>query len=234
MKTSVNLWTQEWARKNNLSVHFTNSTNSTNTWAKDAFTGPASAVFLADEQTHGRGRNSNTWQMAQPGDGLLSTWCFQIQAPPPVVFPIRVGWNIYKALKTAWPETAFALKAPNDIYIDDNKVAGVLVEVVSAQKLNIFIGLGLNVFSAPQGLDRATTALNNHTTMTQERWDHFCTTLQDSFNEAVLKKDQELSISECLHINQALSAFYGTKFDKIQPDGSLIFSDGTITFWRDL
>lgn len=234
MKTSVNLWTQTWAEKTHLSVHFIDSVNSTNTWAKSIYKGPNPTLFVADTQTQGRGRNNNTWQMAKPGDGLLSTWCFQTQAPLPVVFPIRVGWSIYKALKTAWPETAFSLKAPNDIYIDDQKIAGVLVEVISAQKLNIFIGLGLNVFSSPQGLDRATTALCNHASITEERWERFCATLHKGFSECMTQQGLELSATECLHIGQALHAFYGKKFNKIQADGSLIFSDGTITFWRDL
>lgn len=233
MTSSINTNTLNWAKKNNIPAYFLESTDSTNAWAKKDFK-TQNAIFLADYQTQGRGRNTNSWQNSKPGDQLLSTWCMQTKNPISVLFPIRAGWAIYDALQTSWPNVNFSLKAPNDIFISSSKLSGVLIEVISADHTQIFVGLGINVFSAPQDLDRKTAALADHTEITTSQWEHFCLKFHADLIHALSVTDNMLSVNEQAFIASALKKHGDNKFESIQPDGSLIFSDGRIMHWRDL
>src|SRR3954468_708598 len=88
---------------------------------------PAGTLILADEQTAGRGRDGKSWQ-SLPGAGL---WLTLIERPEDSsgrgVLSLRIG------LAAAEPLDRFAaepirLKWPNDLFVDGEKLAGILVE----------------------------------------------------------------------------------------------------------
>ena len=104
-------------------------------------------VFLAYEQTTGRGQQNNSWESV-PGENLL----FSI-----VLFPdfleIRrqfmiskvVALGIYKALNKY--VDSLKIKWPNDIYAGNRKLGGMLIEnsIMSGLLKNSIVGIGLNV-----------------------------------------------------------------------------------------
>lgn len=104
-------------------------------------------VFLAYEQTTGRGQQNNSWESA-PGENLL----FSI-----VLFPdfleIRrqfmiskvVALGIYKALNKY--VDSLKIKWPNDIYAGNRKLGGILIEnsIMSGLLKSSIVGIGLNV-----------------------------------------------------------------------------------------
>ncbi len=68
---------------------------------------------------------------------------------------------IEDAVRTCLPDIGarLALKWPNDLLIDGAKLSGILLERTGDA---IVIGMGINLASAPDLSDRATTALGDH------------------------------------------------------------------------
>jgi BirA family biotin operon repressor/biotin-[acetyl-CoA-carboxylase] ligase len=107
----------------------------------------AASLVWAEEQTRGRGQRGNSWS-SRGGENLT----FSL-----VVHPenLRAEHQFYlsKAVSVALVEAlaAFSLTAtikwPNDIYIGDRKVAGILIEndLQGARITKSIIGIGLNV-----------------------------------------------------------------------------------------
>ena len=57
----------------------------------------------------------------------------------------------------------FKIKWPNDIYIENKKLAGVLIEtnIVKNKIKSLIIGLGINFVSSPNNLDYETISVNS-------------------------------------------------------------------------
>lgn len=121
---------------------------STNTYVKEnAASLPDVAVIFTNRQTAGRGQKGNSWE-AQPGKNLT----FSILVKRPEV-DVKRQFRISEAVSLAIVEyldryaQGFAIKWPNDIYHDDKKIAGILIEN-SLQDTAIdytVIGIGLNI-----------------------------------------------------------------------------------------
>ncbi|MFN7685933.1 MAG: biotin--[acetyl-CoA-carboxylase] ligase [Oligoflexia bacterium] len=115
----------------------------------------------ARTQTLGRGRMGRQWESLD-GNLFLSI----VLRPRPSGYwtwiPIASAWAVLELLKGRWPELKLSLKWPNDILLSDHKLAGILCESVFKNQNDGFVvlGLGLNVASAPQGLDQKTAALS--------------------------------------------------------------------------
>ena len=54
------------------------------------------------------------------------------------------------------------IKWPNDLYLDEKKLGGILVETSILRKVNYFLfGVGINLVSNPKNLSYPTTSLVN-------------------------------------------------------------------------
>jgi BirA family biotin operon repressor/biotin-[acetyl-CoA-carboxylase] ligase len=104
-------------------------------------------VVFAEHQTAGRGQRGNRWESAA-GKGL---W-FSILLQPQIDLassPQLTGWAaeaISGAIQNEFSLTP-AIKLPNDVQIDQRKVAGVLVEMRAQGKSPhlAVVGIGVNV-----------------------------------------------------------------------------------------
>jgi BirA family transcriptional regulator, biotin operon repressor / biotin---[acetyl-CoA-carboxylase] ligase len=124
--------------------HF-RSTDSTNARAKElALAGaPGGTVVTADEQTAGRGRRGNEW-FAPAGACLLYSALLRPFYPDRgQVLPLAVPIAVCEAAEQVAPVRC-QVKWPNDVWIDERKVAGVLVEARPDEAWAV-IGVGLNV-----------------------------------------------------------------------------------------
>lgn len=120
-------------------------TDSTNERAKElAVAGaPGGLVVTADEQTAGRGRRGNDW-FAPPGSCLLYSAALRpFAAGERALLPLAVPVAVCEAAESVAPVRC-QVKWPNDIWIDERKVAGVLVEARPEEGWAV-IGVGLNV-----------------------------------------------------------------------------------------
>ncbi|MGE5387032.1 MAG: biotin--[acetyl-CoA-carboxylase] ligase [Betaproteobacteria bacterium] len=112
---------------------------------------PSGSVLVADRQTAGRGRRGRTW-LSEPESSLTFSlfWRFDGPAASLAGLSLAVGVAVAKALEALGARN-IGLKWPNDVLIDDRKLAGILVELVSERRgTSAVIGIGLNL-ATPQG-----------------------------------------------------------------------------------
>ncbi|MFN9067260.1 MAG: biotin--[acetyl-CoA-carboxylase] ligase, partial [Bdellovibrionales bacterium] len=219
-------------------THF-REVNSTSTWAKETAlqTQQPFRLIISDLQSQGRGRNTNTWiNTLQPGDSLLSTWCFRsFQSPQPILAP-RLGLSLIKALKKISLDLPLSLKAPNDVFLGTDKLAGLLIEVVE-QGLNkeILIGLGLNVLSSPENMKACHLSQSVSKHLIYQNWAHFLSALKQQFQNCCDNSQNSLSQNEIIDLlsylnqNPNLSAPYS----RLEPDGTL-WQSGKRILWSEL
>jgi BirA family biotin operon repressor/biotin-[acetyl-CoA-carboxylase] ligase len=125
-------------------------TDSTNLRARElAIAGaPHGALVTAASQTAGRGRQGRTWS-APPGRALLMS--LVVRDPPPLL-PLVAAVAVADACYATPGE--ITIKWPNDVLLDDRKVAGILVEGRPQEGWAV-LGIGLNVAIRPEDLPDA-------------------------------------------------------------------------------
>ncbi len=108
---------------------------------------PAGTVVVVEEQTAGRGRDGRTWR--SPAGGV---WLGMLLRPPiPVLgaVSLRVGLVLADVVDDLIGRGGGAsrtrLKWPNDVLIDDRKVAGILCEGRWQGEALQWLGLGVGV-----------------------------------------------------------------------------------------
>lgn len=130
-------------------IHTLPSVQSTNTWAKEhAATLSHGEVVLTHCQTSGRGQRGNSWE-AEPGKNLtFSLFLIPAALPPARQFEISeaVALGVAETVERHIGRTV-RVKWPNDIYVDDRKIAGILIEhSLSGNRIaHTVAGVGLNV-----------------------------------------------------------------------------------------
>lgn len=104
-------------------------------------------VIWAAHQTHGKGQRGKKWEN-NPGSLLMSLIVKPNVAPDKqFMLSMQVAVTIAKYLKTLEPQWQVAIKWPNDIYLNDKKACGILIENVFRGMSWAYsvIGIGLNV-----------------------------------------------------------------------------------------
>lgn len=125
------------------------STESTNlTAAELAPVSHHGLVVVADHQTGGRGRNGRVW-FSPPQRNLYFSILLKPPCSPAIVpqLSIVAALSMNSALLSLFPQLHVAVKWPNDIWIEDCKVCGVLctMSAIGATTEYAVLGLGLNV-----------------------------------------------------------------------------------------
>lgn len=241
MSFSVYVATQNWAHTSQIASHSQPSVTSTNDWAKESAFRSGQAdfeIFIADHQSAGRGRGTNIWQDAAPGDLLLSSWSFHMAQPPQPVLAAALGLSVFRALLTTWPDLPLSLKAPNDIYLGDKKMAGILLETVQqGDRSRLVFGLGINVFNKPD-LPTATCLSEalNLDRVTELGWNLFLDRLWLELVSALRETKATLTPNQCASLRFALNRNPNltAPFDAVTPEGSLIVAGGEKIDWQTL
>ncbi len=106
---------------------------------------PAGTVVLAEEQTAGRGRDGRTWK--SPAGGVWLAILVRPPLPEAGLLSLRAGLVLADVVDELVGAPRAQLKWPNDVLIDDRKLAGILSEARwhgdAAQWLGL--GIGINV-----------------------------------------------------------------------------------------
>ena len=143
------------------------SVDSTNSWAKRhlaTLRTDAPTIIVARAQTHGRGRFDHQW-LSPKDQNLYLT----------IAEPIRQSLEITHYAKATSLAIAHllqtygikaAIKQPNDLLVDKQKICGILIEGTSLGKTAwAIVGIGLNVCMDKellQALDRPATSMHLH------------------------------------------------------------------------
>ncbi len=124
----------------------------TSTNAVAASLAPGPTWVLGLEQTAGRGRRARAW--ASPRGNFHASLVMAPEGTPAQValrsFAAALALRDAMVTLTGGPE-AFSLKWPNDVLCNGGKVAGILLESISAGAgvAHLVIGIGVNLIAAP-------------------------------------------------------------------------------------
>ncbi len=144
--------------------HVTGSTN------EDAFKlalegKPEGTCVIADVQTAGRGRLGRSW-LAPAASGVLTSVIFRPKVPPQTatLLTLAAGVAAARAVKHV-TELEPWIKWPNDLYIKNRKLAGILTEMnAELDRVHfVIVGIGINVNIErkifPEEIHKAATSL---------------------------------------------------------------------------
>lgn len=121
---------------------------STNTLLASMTDAPHGTVVAARRQTAGRGQRGNSWE-AEPGKNLTFSLLLRLKAVPAArQFEISeiVAMAIARVLARRLGQEV-SIKWPNDIYVGDRKICGILIEnTLTGPRIDRSIaGIGINV-----------------------------------------------------------------------------------------
>lgn len=149
-------------------IHHYSQTESTNSLAmavgahasRDPETAPEGSVFLADEQTAGRGRKGRSWH-SERGTGIYCSFLLRPPLSPgdALWLSLIAGIAVQDAVKEITGLQA-DIRWPNDLLLHDRKFAGILTEMSSegARVNYAVVGIGINVNQQSFPVDVAETA----------------------------------------------------------------------------
>lgn len=117
------------------------------------------AVFWADHQTRGRGRQQREWH-DEPGADLAVTFRVTAHLPTPLALPGATPVAVVEACE-AFAGRALRIKWPNDVFLGGKKLAGVLIDAGVGGPGTFLIGIGVNCNRVrfPPDLDAIATSL---------------------------------------------------------------------------
>ena len=147
-------------------LHLKAVTESTNAdaHAAEAAGAPHGSVFVAEEQTAGRGRGDHQW-ISQAGEGLYVSVLLRLPIPAQrmPLLPLAAGLAASHAI-TAASRLHADLRWPNDLLIGPRKVGGILAEARAENGVARYavVGIGINVHQSrfPEGLATPATSLD--------------------------------------------------------------------------
>ena len=119
--------------------------NSTNDAIKKLQESDFPAVISALRQTKGRGRRGRKWIGIE--GNLYFTYSLKILPQELSQYVCLIGLSLVKTVKRFSPNTKVEIKWPNDIFMENKKLTGVLLEHIRDD--NWAIGIGVNIAKAP-------------------------------------------------------------------------------------
>lgn len=213
------------------------SVTSTNFCLKSVHSLPDGYVLLADEQTQGKGMGANVWESSK-GQNITGSIVFCLRNIMPChafVISMAVSVAIVEFLKLK--NIVASIKWPNDIYVDNKKLAGILIEnEFAAQTIaRSIIGIGLNVNQTafrqapnPVSLQMLTGIKYDVAELANELFCQVYAVLHNADNsvENVIEAYHE----HLLGLHQTLSfkddqGFFKGKIENVALDGKLTISD---------
>jgi BirA family biotin operon repressor/biotin-[acetyl-CoA-carboxylase] ligase len=140
-------------------------------WARDAHDpAPHGGVIIADSQTGGRGRLGRRWH-SPPGENLYFSCVLRPKLPIARVPAITLcaGLAVCEVVNSLGVEAS--IKWPNDVWVGERKLAGVLTEMSTRSQHveSVIVGVGVNVNSTIFPDDLEATSIRLETGVEQER-----------------------------------------------------------------
>jgi len=146
-------------------IHHYYKIGSTNTSAMEAAgaSAPEGTVFLAEQQTAGRGRGANTWE-SERSAGIHCSVLLRPPIPPSdaLILSLAAGLAVRAAVHEIDHGIEPDLKWPNDLLIQEKKFCGILTEMAAeaTRVRHIVVGIGINVNQASFPGDLRQTAIS--------------------------------------------------------------------------
>lgn len=141
-------------------LHF-DEIDSTNTYLKNTYKLLGNFTFVsADYQSNGKGRNDRTWT-SEKGENLMFSFLIKdeelIKQSP--IISLLSAVEVAKVLET-YKIKGVSIKWPNDVFIGDKKVCGILAEGQLPNFMVVGVGINVNQKAFPDGLRRPATSVS--------------------------------------------------------------------------
>lgn len=125
---------------------------STNAYAQSLLSGdkPADGTVISTfQQTDGRGQVGSKWE-SEPGKNIsLSLILYPdfMVVKDQFLLNIFVSLAVFDFVKNCLPEYPVSIKWPNDIYVGDRKLGGILLQnsLINTQIRSTVVGIGINI-----------------------------------------------------------------------------------------
>jgi BirA family biotin operon repressor/biotin-[acetyl-CoA-carboxylase] ligase len=102
-------------------------------------------LCVTREQTQGKGQHGRHWESQRDGSILFSIRRYFQQECNLNGLSLVIGLAIVKILEKECSVKGFKIKWPNDIYFEDKKLAGILLEnQMQSKNQSVVIGVGIN------------------------------------------------------------------------------------------
>ena len=149
VKDDITVHLRDRNRNEPRSIELFQSLGSTNKYLREQAekSDCSGSVVLAERQTSGRGRRGKTWVSPFAANIYMSIlWDFEQGAQALEGLSLAIGVAVRRALIEVGLEDV-RLKWPNDIYIGNKKLGGILLEMIGdpAGHCSVVIGVGINV-----------------------------------------------------------------------------------------
>ncbi len=193
-------------------------------------------VVITDAQTKGRGRLGRTWVSPKDAGIYFSVLLTPRVAPGEVSkITLLTALAIVEALEHTG-DGAFSIKWPNDVFLNDRKIAGILTEIEAEQDLIKFacIGVGINVNAEKSQLPATATSLKAEFGKAMPRAElaaRVLEALDEYYREVFLRGEFEKKLDDIkqhlrmlgkpVKIIQHHETIEGTAYD-IDTDGALV------------
>ena len=177
---------------------------------------PAYFTITADKQEQGRGRKGKIWE-SESGENVLLSVLLYPNVTPSQQFNVcrMVSLSLIRLLEQTFGLNNVSIKWPNDIYIRDKKIVGILIEhSIQGEQIKYTIaGIGLNVnqakfpstlpnptsifletgeksgvFSCAEGIIDKLKQMESVSVMDLEKQYNDCLYLRDTYAEFILPK----------------------------------------------
>jgi BirA family transcriptional regulator, biotin operon repressor / biotin---[acetyl-CoA-carboxylase] ligase len=129
---------------------------------------PCPYLIHAARQTRGRGRGSHAWWSDRGALTFSLIVCTSSLRIPPNQWPIlslATGLALADALGQYVDRQRIRVKWPNDVFLGERKVGGILIESARSAHQRFVIGIGLNInnslHSAPSDVARRATSVRD-------------------------------------------------------------------------
>lgn len=147
-----------------VGLHLFQKLDSTNDFAKSHLkNSKRNELVIAEEQLKGKGRRGRSWASPYGGNLYMSlVWPVTEGVRQLSGLSLAVGLAICEVLEELGVESA-QLKWPNDVLVNNRKIAGVLIELVGdlSDDACAIIGIGLNVnmLNSPADINQPWTSM---------------------------------------------------------------------------
>ncbi|MBF0263864.1 MAG: biotin--[acetyl-CoA-carboxylase] ligase [Gammaproteobacteria bacterium] len=153
------------SKLNDIELHVLYETDSTNKAIKKINNDKIN-ILLAEYQLSGQGRRGKQW-LSPIGSNIYLSIKFKAQYTAKTsLYPLYIATIIAEFFSQSGIEKV-AVKWPNDIYIDNKKSVGILLEsIAQGTSQSIVLGIGINIFADPRltsQIDQPITSLFEHT-----------------------------------------------------------------------
>lgn len=190
-------------------------------------------VVVATEQSAGRGRHGNVW--SAPKGNLYMSFLLRPDCTPSDAG--QYSFLIAVALSSTLDEFMSAehekkLKWPNDVLINNKKIAGILLESdlsPQGKVSDLYIGVGVNILNSPEG-KISVSDISEKTTSVEYFLNLFLKKISeyyDLYNKNGFKEIKELWVSQAYKLGQEISVRLPNEtlkgvFEGVDENGTLL------------